>query len=429
MNDTPGWASPGSAPSDGQESGVPQPAGPADETGSSSKWSKAQPPAGQWSPPSGPAAGPPVPRPPRARTGGPGPSDGGAPGWGGPGPGWGNGAPGWGRPPAAKPGVIPLRPLGVGEILDGAVSTLRAHWRTVLGVTVTIAVITQLGNLLAQRFLMTGPSDLGPNPTAEQAMDEAVRSVRSSLLVTLPNLALTLIGTLLTTAILTVVISRSVLGRPVTFKEAWAEATPRIPRLLGLTLILPLMGGVILAIGILPGVLIGFLAEAKAAGAGVIVLGALAGFAVVLWLMIRFALASPALMLERQGVVASLRRSAKLVRGAWWRTFGILALTVLMTFVFSLIIGIPFSAIAIAVDGGGFGGLLSGTVPDYGWAFLIITGIGGVVSASITLPVSAGVTVLLYVDQRIRREALDIELARAAGIPGYGRPGDDIPGS
>ena len=30
----------------------------------------------------------------------------------------------------------------------------------------------------------------------------------------------------------------------------------------------------------------------------------------------------------------------------------------------------------------------------------------------------AGITALLYIDRRIRREALDIELARAAGVPG-----------
>ena len=33
-----------------------------------------------------------------------------------------------------------------------------------------------------------------------------------------------------------------------------------------------------------------------------------------------------------------------------------------------------------------------------------------------------GVTVLLYIDQRIRREALDLDLARAAGLRDYGSP-------
>ncbi|NUK90148.1 hypothetical protein HRW19_39120, partial [Streptomyces lunaelactis] len=58
MNDTPGWASPGSAPSDGQETSVPRPAGPVDESGPASKWSKEQPPPGQWSAPTGPHTNP-----------------------------------------------------------------------------------------------------------------------------------------------------------------------------------------------------------------------------------------------------------------------------------------------------------------------------------------------------------------------------------
>lgn len=130
-------------------------------------------------------------------------------------------------------------------------------------------------------------------------------------------------------------------------------------------------------------------------------------------------------MLERGGVIPSLKRSAKLVQGAWWRIFGITLLTQLLIFIFAMIIAIPFTILGIAVDGEGFSGMLSGTSPTFGWPFLIITGIGGVITSAITYPISAGVTVLLYVDQRIRREALDLELARAAGLPGYDpTPGD-----
>lgn len=176
MNDTPGWASPGSAPSDGQDASVPRPAAPADDTGapsdSPSKWSKTQPPAGQWSAPSAPAPVPPAPRS--------------APGWGGPGPGGRH--PGWGQPPlAAKPGVIPLRPLGVGEILDGAVSTLRAHWRTVLGVTIVVAVISQIGNILVQRYLLPEPVDIDPNASPSEALNQAVDAMQSSLLALAPS--------------------------------------------------------------------------------------------------------------------------------------------------------------------------------------------------------------------------------------------------
>ncbi|WP_406000489.1 hypothetical protein [Streptomyces sp. NBC_00829] len=397
MNDTPGWASPGSAPSDGQGSGAPHQVEPVGESGPASTWSKEQPPPGQWSAPTAQDA----PRTPAPPPGG-----------------WGGGQPrgGWGQPPAAaKPGVIPLRPLGVGEILDGAVSTLRAHWRTVLGVTIAVSVISEICNILVERYVLPDPPEVDPDASPSETLRQSVDSLQSSLLGLGPALVITLVATLFTTALLTVVISRSVLGSPVTLSDAWHEARPRLLQLLGLTLLLPLMSAGIMTAAVLPGLLLG-----GGWGIALSVMAGLAACAVILWLMIRFALASPALMLERQGVIASLRRSAKLVQGAWWRTLGILALTLLLTLLVSMIIAIPFSLIAFAVDGSGFSDLFSGENPDFGWPFLIITGIGSVIASSITYPISAGVTVLLYVDQRIRREALDLELARAAGVPGYG---------
>ena len=396
MNDTPGWASPGSAPSEGQGANVPRPSEPADGSGQGGNWSSTQPPAGQWSPPSAPGTGPGAP-PPTA-------------GWGG-----GPQGPGWGQPPlAAKPGVIPLRPLGVGEILDGAVSTMRAHWRTVLCITLTVSVIAQVAITLVERFLLPEPAQIDPNATGTEALRQAADSAQSTVFNSVPSMLITMIATLITTSVLTVVISRSVLGRPVTLSDAWAEARPRLPQLLGLTLLLTLISAAIMAVGLLPGMLIG-----SAAGAGLVLVGFMAAFVVVIWLMVRFCLASPALMLERQSITASMRRSAKLVRGAWWRTFGVLALTGLLTFVVALIIAIPFGVIAMAVDGEGIGSALTNGSADFGWPFLIVSGIGKVIVATITYPLSAGVMALLYIDQRIRREALDLELARAAGLPGY----------
>ncbi|MEV0489738.1 DUF7544 domain-containing protein [Streptomyces atratus] len=396
MNDTPGWASPGSAPSDGQEAGVPRPSEPIDSSGSAGNWSSTQPPAGQWSPPSTPGNGPGVPPP--------------APGWGGR-----PQAVAWGQPPAAaKPGVIPLRPLGVGEILDGAVSTMRAHWRTVLGITLTVSVIAQITIILVQRYLLPEPATVDPNVTGAEELRQAADAMQSSLINSAPSTLVALIATLFTTSMLTIVISRSVVGRSVTLSEAWTEARPRLLQLLGLTLLLTLMAAAVMAVGVLPGVLIG-----SAAGVALALLGFLAATTVIIWLMVRFCLASPALMLERQSITVSMRRSAKLVRGAWWRTFGILLLTWLLTLIVTLIIAIPFGIIAIILDGDGVGAFLTGQPTDFGWPFLIISGIGEVIISTITYPLSAGVMALLYVDQRIRREALDLELARAAGLPGY----------
>lgn len=400
MNDSPGWATPGSAPSDGQETGIPRPSAPVDGSGPAGQWSPAQPPPGQWSPPSAPGSGPGAPPP--------------APGWGGMPQGH-----GWGHPPtAAKPGVIPLRPLGVGEILDGAVSTMRTHWRTVLGISLTVSVIAQILVILVQRYLLPEQKSVDPNATGAEALRQASESAQSQLINSGPATLIGMFATLVTTSVLTVVVSRSVLGRGVTLSEAWSEARPRILPLLGLTLLLSLMSAAIMGAGLLPGLL---LAEG-AGGLALTFLGFLASCAVVLWLMIRFILAAPALMLERQPVLAALRRSAKLVRGTWWRTFGILALTYLLVLVLTLIIAIPFGVIAVSLDSNGLSEFLNGSPTDFGWPFLIVTGIGEVIVSTLVYPFTAGVMALLYIDQRIRREALDLELARAAGVPGYETP-------
>ncbi|WP_149181725.1 hypothetical protein [Streptomyces sp. TRM49041] len=404
MNDSPGWASPGSpSPSDDQGAGAPHPAG---DQAPAPKWSENQPPAAQWSPPAAPGPGRQAPPPPPGRGGGP--------------------YAGWGRPTAPKPGVIPLRPLGVGEILDGAVSTLRAHWRTVLGITLAVSAVVQITQILLQRYVLPQQPQINPDASPSEQLEQLAESLRVSMVSAAPAMLLGLMATFVTTALLTFVVSRSVLGRPVTFSDVWSEARPRLLPLLGLTFLVPLIVVAVVAVGIAPGLLIG-----SGAGALLVFLGGLGAVLVVLWLTVRFSLAYSALMLERQGVLASLRRSAKLVQGSWWRIFGILILTALLTFVVAMIVSLPFTIVAYAVDGDGIDAMFAGGNAQLGWTFLIISGIGAVIASAIMYPISAGVTVLLYVDQRIRREALDLELGRAAGVPGYGpaSPGDTTPRS
>ncbi|MFF3646965.1 hypothetical protein [Streptomyces sp. NPDC002564] len=437
MNDTPGWASPGSAPSDGPDSGKPDAAEPADGGQSGpSKWSKEQPPPAQWSPPSSQSPGqtPPPPPPPPAQGGGWGwggrPSAG--PGGPGPaGPGGPGGYRGWGAwqgpPPAAKPGVIPLRPLGVGEILDGAVSTMRAHWRTVLGISLTVAVLTEIIVVLLQGLVLDESVDTEALDDPSATVGELTRAMGDTMLNSGVVLVITLLGTIVATALLTMVTSRAVLGKSVTTSEAWQDSRPQLAKLFGLTLLIPLIGVAIVAVGTLPGVLIA-LAGSSEAGAGLAALGGLGASIVALWVVIRLSLASPALMLEKQGIKKSLARSVKLVRGSWWRVFGIQLLAAIIANVVASIIVIPFSFIAGAVSGDGVSGFLNNT-GELGWTFLIISGVGSIIGSTLTFPITAGVTVLLYIDQRIRREALDLELARAAGVPGHATTTPGTPGS
>ncbi|MFD5336246.1 glycerophosphoryl diester phosphodiesterase membrane domain-containing protein [Streptomyces hawaiiensis] len=436
MNDTPGWASPGSAPSDGRkpdQSGpaepTDRPAQPADQPaqpgqapqGPGPQWSKEQPPPAQWSAPSGPAAPGQAPPPPP------------------PGPGWGNQPPGgygpgghggWGSgwggpPPAAKPGIIPLRPLGVGEILDGAVSTMRTYWRTVLGISLTVAVLTEVIVVLFQGLVLDDSStDALNDPSA--TLSELSRAMGDALLNSSVVFVISLVGTVIATALLTTVTSRAVLGKSVTIGEAWRDARPQILKLFGLICVLLLITVGVVTVGALPGLLV-TVAGNNGAGVALTVLGIIGAGIVALWLAIRFSLASPALMLEKQGIKKAMSRSAKLVQGTWWRIFGIQLLATLIANVVASIIVIPFTLLAAALSGDGLTGWLNTGVGSLGWSFLIISGIGSVIGSMITFPITAGVTVLLYIDQRIRREALDLELARAAGVQGYG-PGA-TPGS
>ncbi|MDC0773452.1 glycerophosphoryl diester phosphodiesterase membrane domain-containing protein [Streptomyces sp. HD] len=439
MKDTPGWASPGSAPSDGQEPGASGPAEPADRPdpaqqpgadpqGPGPKWSKEQPPPGQWSAPTGPQAPGQAPPPPPPGPGwgarppaGPG---GGHPGYSPPG-GYGPWGSGWGGPPpAAKPGVIPLRPLGVGEILDGAVSTMRTYWRTVLGISLTVAIVTEILAILLQGFVLNDYTSTEALNDPSATLSELTDALGDAMLSSSVLFLISVIGAIVATALLTTVTSRAVLGKSVSTGEAWRDARAQVPRLFGLLFLLLLMTVGLVVVGAVPGILVAA-SGAGEGGAALVVLGSLGAGVVAMWLWFRFSLASPALMLEKQGIVKALSRSAKLVRGSWWRVFGIQLLATIIANVVAAIVVIPFTFLAAALGGDGAGSFLDGTT-ELGWTFLIISGVGSVIGSMITFPITAGVTVLLYIDQRIRREALDLELARAAGVQGYGT---DTPGS
>jgi len=97
------------------------------------------------------------------------------PAWGQPAQQWGYGQPPapWGYlpPPSPKPGVIPLRPLALGEILDGAVQTIRQNPKVMLVLSAivnlaltVIVVLVDLGNL---RTVFGGFGSLGASSDPE----------------------------------------------------------------------------------------------------------------------------------------------------------------------------------------------------------------------------------------------------------------------
>ncbi|MCD9165988.1 hypothetical protein [Streptomyces albireticuli] len=408
MNDTPGRTSPGTSPSDEHEPTVPEESAPTDgtpgtdEAARSSQWARQQPPGGRWSTP---AAGPPPPRrPPRQRAH----SGQGADGAG-QGGGWGaRGA--WTAPPAApQPGVIPLRPLAVGELIEGTLHTVRRNWRPVFGISLALALGTQAVATAVAGLWFRDVASLDP-ADAEDA-EALLRNIGENLGGTTAAWFLSLLGSIVATALLTVIVSRAVLGRTTTVGEAWRNARPRLARMCGLMVMLPLLIAAVFAVGTGPGLLLANSGspDLESSGVALTALGGLAAAVAGTWLWIRYCLAAPALMLEKQGVLASMRRSAKLVRGAWWRIFGVQLLALVLTFTISMLAQIPVSVVEA------FLGADVAATGRLGWTELVVAGIGATIGSAVTFPLTASMTALLYMDQRIRRESLDLELARAAG--------------
>lgn len=424
MNDSPGWASPGSSPSDrsdGDEERTTSEDAPP-QAGPQGPPADQQPP--NWAaqqPPSAPGTGWGAPPQSAGGRGGPGRTGGGK---------WNNGWNGWAppQPTAAKPGVIPLRPLSVFEILDGAVTTMRAHWRTVLGISLAVAVVIQVVATAATRKWMPDADQLDAlsNGTAPTP-DELTEQLGATLGATSVSVFVQQLGVVVITAMLTFVVSRAVLGRSVSLGEAWRDSRPRLLRLLGLLFLITLLVAAVVAAGFVPGAVV-IAAGATAPGTALFLLGGVAGTVAAVWLWVRFSLAAPSLMLEKQGVVTAMRRSAKLVRGNGWRIFGILLLTQLLVLTLTTIFQLPASLLATSISGSSDGSMSGALEATNSWTFLITSGIGEVLAYTIALPISAGVTALLYLDQRIRREALDLELARSAGITGYGDAGSPASG-
>jgi hypothetical protein len=122
-----------------------------------------------------------------------------------------------------------------------------------------------------------------------------------------------------------------------------------------------------------------------------------------IWLLVRWAPAASVLAAEPVKPKEAVGRSAFLVTGFWWRTFGIMVVIAVLEFILSFILG--FSAgIAILV--------LPGI--DMLTKELAVNVVAGILGSLVLPLVPIGYT-LLYVDLRVRKEGLDLDsLAKSA---------------
>jgi hypothetical protein len=326
--------------------------------------------------------------------------------------------PGYGQgyqPPGPEPGGIPLRPLGVGEILSGAFTSIRQNPAATLGLSAILLTVYGVASTAFSLLLrdVVGQLNIG----AGQDMTHAqVRHLLFDVFaIVLPSvlaiIVLAVVVELVLTGLLTVVIGRGVLGQKVSMGEAWRLGLPRLPAILGAIVLagLCILGGwAVVAVIVIVFVLLHIYAAAIALG----ILAGIAAFWVTVWLSIMFSLSVPVVVLERQGPVTALARSWRLVRRSFWRVLGILLLAGIVVSVAAFVLQLPFSLLEALA--GGSGGVF-GLTASRSVAAVIIGAVGSIVAGAVTRPISAGVTVLLYLDMRMRKEGLDLALQNAAG--------------
>ncbi|MGZ4783966.1 MAG: hypothetical protein ACXVYL_18955, partial [Oryzihumus sp.] len=315
-----------------------------------------------------------------------------------------------------RPGIIPLRPLSLGDVYSGVMKAVRGN----LAATVGLAFVTSLALLVPTTALGTWVASDG-TPGAGSHLGTFFPGVG------------TVLSSVPLTGFLAFVVGQAVLGRRVSAGQTWQGTRGFILRLVGataLTALITFAGAAVILIAPVLGLLGALQSDNGSSLDGPVVLVAAAGvlaLPLVLFFSTRLAFVPAAIVLERIGVLAGVKRSWRLTSGTqFWRVLGIRILSAVLAFLARQVLTVPLAIL------GGAALVFTGDPSKVDVWQTLSSGVAALVAGSLTTPFSAGVDALLYVDQRIRREGLDVQLIGAAqaetrvplGQPGgYRRPG------
>jgi len=310
---------------------------------------------------------------------------------------------------AHKPGAMPLRPLGLGDIYDAAFRIIRFNPKATVGSAVLVSSVAMALPLLVTAAF-TWSVDLSLPQTGDDLETADIAGLIASFSALGLGLLLQAVGTILVTGMIAHVTAAAAIGRRLSLGEAWQATHGKRWRLIGMSFLLSLGSLALIAVYVGLWFLVAFAADGIAP---VVIWGLLtvpAFICLALWLWIRVGyLPVPALMLEGVGVFGALGRGFRLSRRQFWRIFGIALLTVLITGVASQVLSFPVSMLGQVVI------LVAG--PQYEiLGLVVIQAITSVLTAAFVAPFTGAVTSLQYLDQRIRKEAYDVELMTQAGI-------------
>ena len=300
---------------------------------------------------------------------------------------------------AHKPGIVPLRPLQFGDILDGAVKAIRFNPKSMVGLSAVVLAVFLVPSAAlgvgATHRIATQLSKLGPGAQSFVGYPSVI----------LQNLSTTF-ATAILSGLLVYVVGQAVLGRKPDMGATWRATRGRVRSLVALMLLTGVFTLLAATLLIGPGVLV---VVNHNIGAGLILtfVGLLIWIVVLVAVTTKISLAAPAIVLEGHGVFTGLRRSFALTTGAFWRILGITLLAGFLAYIASVLLGMPFSVIGLVIV------FVSGQGSDSGQMIqTFLSHLSTLLTGAITTPFVAAVTGLLYIDRRMRLEALDVVLLR-----------------
>ena len=299
--------------------------------------------------------------------------------------------------------TIPLRPLGFGEIVDGAVQLYRRDF----GLYYLIVLIAAVPGYVIRLLFEPNLSDLAGNGTPDFAAFFA--EMGSVMIVNLAAVAFAWIGTVA----LAVAMADRIEDRQTSVGSAYRGSMGHLPSATGATL-------VAMVAFFVAGIVVFFvsaLATFPLTRSGNTLLGFI-GFAVLLlplmavglaWLAATFGIL-PAVIIEGRPAMAALQRSFSLCNGGWLRVMGIMIVAMIINMAPSFAITALF----------GLDNLFTSPEQletiDSNQQWLLNT--ANLLIAPLTTPFMVGSIMILFHDRRVRKEAYDLETAAGTMGPG-----------
>jgi membrane-anchored glycerophosphoryl diester phosphodiesterase (GDPDase) len=330
---------------------------------------------------------------------------------------------GWTPPP--KPGLLPLRPLGFGTLLWAPFRTLRRNPAATFGSGLVVQLVSVVATaaVFVPFLLYTFSRVEGASSTDVDAILSG--SIGALLLLFLVPVGISLVASAFLQGVMVVDLATGTVGDRLGFAALWRRAAKRIGPLIGWTLLIALA----LVVGVAFLVLIVVLAASVSTTGLVvgIVIAVLLGLglaALGAWIGVKLSLVPSVIVLEHAGIRQAVARSWRLTDGYFWRTFGVLLLVgVILNFAAQVVVqpvSIVGTLLGVIIDPTGAGAYLTITIIT-----TVVTTVLSLLIGAITAVVQAALVAVIYIDLRMRKEGLDLELQRFVERRDAGQPSDD----